>query len=203
MDVGTKRVFLAIALPKSLASELLVWVPEGVRPESWPWHITLRFWPALNPASLKALDEALSAIKAPALEIEICGLGFFKGFKGGPLWAGVKATPELVNLAQKINSLKEPQDSSFSSLKDSGQVLGQGGFSQKSASKAKARPFRPHITLARLKKEPEEALKELVAAKASDPLGSFTAKSLSLWESRLDPRGAIRTLIREYPFVNL
>ena len=64
------------------------------------------------------------------------------------------------------------------------------------------RPFRPHLTLGRIK-SPKGlmGLAEALGKGETYTAGRFTASGLSLFKSDLTPRGAIYTRLAGYPFV--
>ena len=67
--------------------------------------------------------------------------------------------------------------------------------------KKEERPFRPHLTLARIK-EPKglDGLAEAVKKNEDYNAGSFTISGLTLFKSDLKPTGAIYTKLAYFPF---
>jgi len=63
------------------------------------------------------------------------------------------------------------------------------------------RPFRAHLTLARIK-SPQGlgGLDGVLTAKGSESAGNFTATGLTLFKSDLTPKGAIYTTLGHFPF---
>ncbi len=65
---------------------------------------------------------------------------------------------------------------------------------------AEGRPFRPHLTLARIRgRVPLEALREAVAALPSLDFGGFSAGCFFLYHSRPGPAGSVYTKLAEFP----
>ncbi len=64
------------------------------------------------------------------------------------------------------------------------------------------RPFRPHVTLARIKStiSPREAA-VLRAWKLPKPV-SFSIDSFTLWESRLTPQGAVYKAVKQFAMIS-
>jgi 2'-5' RNA ligase len=63
------------------------------------------------------------------------------------------------------------------------------------------RPFRAHLTLARIKSlRGLEGLDSVIAGKGSESAGKFTATGLTLFKSALTPKGAIYTTLGHFPF---
>jgi 2'-5' RNA ligase len=78
-----------------------------------------------------------------------------------------------------------------------------GGF-QECGFQKEDRPFRPHLTLARIK-EPKGVigLAKIVEKSEDYKAGSFTVNNLTLFKSELTPKGAIYTKLAHYPFAEL
>ncbi|MBU1965455.1 MAG: RNA 2',3'-cyclic phosphodiesterase, partial [Proteobacteria bacterium] len=63
------------------------------------------------------------------------------------------------------------------------------------------RPFRPHLTLGRIKSPKGlTGLTEALEKEKTYTAGLFTASVLSLFQSELTPRGAVYTRLAVYPF---
>jgi 2'-5' RNA ligase len=142
-------------------------------------HITTRFigeWPAERLPELRA---ALGEIPShPAIPIHIRNLGFFPNPRSPRVfWAGVEAGPDLAALASETDRALE--------------ALGL---------KPEGRPFRPHLTLARIKHPaPLQKLRESIAALPSLDFGGFRADRFFLYHSRLNPAGSVYTKLAEFP----
>ena len=142
-------------------------------------HITTRFigeWPEPRLAELQA---ALAGIPAqPAIPVHVLKLGFFPNPHAPRVfWAGVEAPPELAALAAQTD-----------------RALDTLGLSPE------GRPFRPHLTLARIKDPmPLQKLREQIAALPSLEFGSFTATRFYLYLSQRTSAGSIYSKLAEYP----
>ena len=186
----TLRTFIALPLPAewialleevideldSAASGGVRWVrPSGV-------HLTLKFLgatdPALAPRILDGLLESVGGASAPALSLS--GLGTFPNHNNPRvIWAGVSGDMEaLQNLQQRVETLAVS--------------LGWD---------AERRPFRPHLTIGRVRDRISPAeRKRLVAAItncAVPRLASWRPDAVRLYKSELTPRGAIYTNLGE------
>ena len=178
----TRRLFVAVEIPPGIKEELtrlqhgfrdlrgrITWVrPQGM-------HVTLKFLGATParriPALVRALEEAAGS--CPAFDVRLAGAGVFPGpSRPRVLWVGVDLGAEaLVALASAVERCLERIG-----------VAPEG------------RPFRPHVTLGRIKELADPA--ELVRRAASlegRTAGEMHVGEIHLMESRLDPGGAVYT----------
>jgi 2'-5' RNA ligase len=66
--------------------------------------------------------------------------------------------------------------------------------------KPEARPFNPHLTLARIKAPlPLQKLRETIAGLPSLEFGNFSADRFFLYQSRLGRAGSLYTKLMEFP----
>ncbi len=132
-------------------------------------HITLRFLgdqdPAMTTELCQALEEAVEG-EGP-FEMAFRSVGCFPGeHRPRVLWAGVEDGGALPRIVERLE--RRLQD------------MGLPG---------EARPFRPHLTLARLKRPDPSAMDGLSSWKGEE-LGSMTVSALRLKSSVLAPGGA-------------
>jgi len=180
------RSFIALELPteaKSAAAKIMAELkPSGanvkwVKPQGL--HLTLKFLGEVDPKRLPALCQALARACAgrPPLGLGLAGVGAFPGpARPQVVWLGVTGqVPELGELASAVEKEMEGL-----------------GFAPEN------RPFRPHLTLGRLRRgrdkraRPDtaglsQALASLVAFKGPD----FKADKVALMKSTLTPAGAV------------
>ena len=151
------RLFTAIALPAALADRLadLAMPLAGARwIEPQDMHITLRFAGDIDNPTAREFHAALSSIEEPAFSLKLSGFGAFGGQQPRTLWAGVAENPWLDALARANDR------------------------AARSAGLAHAKhPFRPHVTLARLKGTRPEAV-----ARTLEHLGAFESAPFSVEE---------------------
>jgi 2'-5' RNA ligase len=182
------RSFIAIELPaeiKLALGHIQDRVKSGgggqvkwVEPESM--HLTLKFLgnvsTGLTGKITTVLEEACSGVHPFSLEIG--GLGVFPNARRvRVVWVGLTGeTERLGQLQKRIDDVLTPL-----------------GF------KAEARPFTPHLTLARVHEQatPDErqALGRRVGETASESGGTFNVKAVHLMRSQLTRSGAIYTRI--------
>ncbi len=191
MAEGEKvRAFLAIDPPEGVIRKIAViqdalkkdirgsigWVrPEGI-------HLTLKFFGDIDREEIGTISGVVAghAAAVPALKLDIQGLGVFPNARRPRvLWVGVGGeTAKLLGLQQAIDGEFEAR-----------------GF------KREDRPFRAHLTLARIRSPQGLAgIDRMLAEKRNESAGSFEAKGLTLFKSDLTPRGAIYTVLADFPF---
>jgi 2'-5' RNA ligase len=172
------RLFIGIPLAAAVIDELkaatsrLHSSADGLRwtaPESW--HITLQFLGNTDPEQYTCLVPRLRALHSPPVSISLEALGCFD--RAGILFAGVRLTPELLLLQERVTTATQPC-----------------GFAPES------RPYQPHITLARAKGQ-KSGLGELKAKiRRLQDFTRFVAHEFLLYESFLSSAGA-RYEVRE------
>jgi 2'-5' RNA ligase len=184
------RAFLAIDPPDAVLQRIAAiqetlkknihgsigWVrPQGI-------HLTLKFFGDIGRDEIGSISRVAAghAAAAPALKLDIQSLGVFPGVRRPRvLWIGVEGeTAKLIDLQHAIDM-----------------ELEACGF------KREERPFRAHLTLARIKSPQGLAgIEKMLSEKGSESAGSFEAKGLTLFKSDLTPTGAIYTVLADFPF---
>jgi len=179
------RLFVALEIPDEVRralGEIIArlqktgrgarWVrPEGI-------HVTLKFigeW-----ENLPGIQAALSGTRLPTpVEARFRGLGFFPHERHPQvLWAGVEASPNLAELAAAID-----------------ERLAAVGIGRE------ARPFRPHLTLARIKSEDGlAALRDETRKIGSPDFGSMRTGEFHLFRSDLSREAARYTSLAKFHF---
>lgn len=157
------RLFVAIDLPTSIIAALAAIQPAmvpGLRlvaPSRM--HLTLHF---LGNVDIERMSTALRQVDAPAVPLWIQGVGRFPG-RTTTLWAGVQQTAELAELHERLAS-----------------ALSRAGF------RPEARPYHPHITLARGESHvPGSLMQQFLERHADLALPGFVAPSFHLYSSDL------------------
>jgi len=97
----TMRVFIALDIDDAIRTRLEQFLdgvrefaPEArwVRPESM--HVTLKFIGWKSPEAVEAIKQALTAIRAGAIELSFRGYGFFPAAKSPRVfWIGIAPGP--------------------------------------------------------------------------------------------------------------
>jgi 2'-5' RNA ligase len=171
---ATIRTFIGIAIPAT--SELrealqdLARVGRAVKatpPENL--HLTLKF---LGETPRSQVDEIAEAIREAAEavlahSIQLAGLGAFpNGTRPAVVWAAMSPAEHLERLAVRLDQQLEPL-----------------GFVPE------ARPFLPHLTLARVKGE-APGLPEFIDRRREARFGAATVASVDLFRSEPTPAGS-------------
>ena len=189
-DERMVRAFLALDPPEEVLREIgrvqsrLKKTVRGdvrwVRPDSI--HLTLKFLGDIREESVKSISALAgkAAVEVAPFELAIGGAGVFPDMKRPRvIWLGMDGETERLAIFQ--NGLER--------------ALAEIGFP------AEARPFRPHLTLGRIR-SPKGlgGLAEALKQAETDADTRFTASGLCLLKSDLTPQGAIYTRLAVYPF---
>jgi len=143
-------------------------------------HVTLKFIGQIDDSKLPAIQNRLAEVHASGpMAISFRRFGFFPNERHPHvLWAGIESGANLAALAGTIASSLEP--------------LG---------IPREARPFQPHLTLARFKtQEGLPKLYEIVAAFPQQEFGTMMATEFHLYQSELKPAGAVHTKLASFRF---
>lgn len=177
------RTFVALELNRDVRSALdaatmplrrtgahVSWVPA----ESL--HLSLVFLGDIFPATVdlvrSALDEAAAASERFAFEVADLGT-FGSGRSPRVIWAGVHGGRHLESLYQRLTGLLRALDLQIDS-----------------------RPFRPHVTLGRVRSgRGRDALLTALGSAGSPVFGRVEATRIALMQSTLTPGRAIHSLI--------
>ena len=181
------RVFIAITIPDEIKSTLAVAV-KRLEPfaqnvkwcERGQYHITLAFLGEIVPSFLPHVTTAVNRVcsgVAP-FECHAYGLGVF-GSKRNPrtLWAGIEPVPELGDLFERLRL-----------------ELKKYGF------KGEEDELHPHVTLGRCREsDNNRAVVNAMDADEEIEFGSWLVSRVTLYESRLTPRGPVYRAIERIP----
>jgi 2'-5' RNA ligase len=186
----TIRSFLAIDPPEEILREIgriqdrLKKIIQGdvrwVRPEGI--HLTLKFFGDISENAVAEISAVAgkAAAAVGTFELAIGGAGIFPDMKRPRIiWLGMNG-----DVARLVTFQKELEH-----------MLQEFGFPREE------RPFRPHLTLGRIKSaKGVTGLAEALRKGETYTAGRFTASGLGLFKSDLTPRGAIYTRLAGYPF---
>jgi len=146
-------------------------------------HLTTKFLGDVADADIPKVCEVMKRVSAGVrpMELSVTGVGSFPA-RGAPrvLWAGVEGDVEpLADLVARMDR----------ALADDVGI------------QAEHRPFRPHLTLGRVKSSRNvEQLQEMMTRNASAAFGDFQADVITLFMSKLEPEGAIHTPMANVAF---
>lgn len=187
----TVRAFLAVAPPQEVLAKItatqekmrkkirgsISWVrPEGI-------HLTLKFFGEITQEHVSGITEVVGNLTAGVgpLRLEAKGVGVFPTAKRPRvIWMGIAGETQRLITLQKVI---------------------ENGLDAACRIPREERPFRAHLTLARIKSPQKlEGIETVLAGGATESAGEFTANGLTLISSRLTPKGAIYTALKHFPF---
>src|SRR4030081_2045765 len=154
------RIFIALDIPAEIRARLREYMERArlLAPEvRWArvegLHVTLKFVGHVDDGVVEQIKSALASIKAAPFDVKFAGIGFFPNPKAARVfWSGVDGGDHLPRLASMIDA-----------------ALGKIGLQRE------AKPYRPHLPLARRSSRPFRELQPLLA----DPqpqFGTMTAR---------------------------
>jgi 2'-5' RNA ligase len=175
------RLFVAIEIEEGVAEQIvrlsnelrrrvetrapsarLTWVPRE------RLHLTIRFIGEVDEPRAEEIRAALaSPLDTPAFELALEGAGAFP--EHGPprvLWAGIThGARELISLEREVSSRLAQRD-----------------------IPAEGRPYRPHLTLARVR-DAKGLRTQTLFDGLDGTLGASAVRTITLFQSRLSPKG--------------
>jgi 2'-5' RNA ligase len=172
------RLFVALAIPESVTQSLLL-LQGGVPGARWQTreqlHLTLRFIGEVDGSDMRAIDDALAGIDAPAFDLQLHSVGQFGNKQPHSLWAAARPNDMLDHLQHKVDSairrVGQPQD---------------------------AYKFTPHVTLARLRHPDTDRIVDWLKYQALYTSAEFPVDAFHLWSSKLTSDGSIYRIEKSY-----
>lgn len=176
------RLFIALDIPAEVRAGLTKYM-ERARALSaearWArvegLHVTLKFLGHVDDAVVEQIKATLASIKAAPFEVKFTGVGFFPNPNAARVfWAGVDGGNNLPRLASSIDAATEKL-----------------GFSRE------AKPYHPHLTLARASSRPLRGLKPLLDGPLPQ-FGTMTAREFFLYLSQPQKGGSKYTKLERF-----
>lgn len=179
------RIFVAVPLAAEVKAALSAIPRVGGHAVRWgkesQYHITLKFLGEMDGERVKAVERATRGVVEPWSEpitLSAKGLGAFPHLdRARILWAGIDG---------EVGRLKRLQAELDGALAASGFPV-------------EKRPFRPHITLARMRTE--GPLPPPLHAYLQHDFGSWRVECVQVIESELLPTGPKYTVLHQLPIV--
>ena len=176
------RLFAALPLPPDIGT-VLQSRQTGLDGAKWrpleALHITLRFYGEMPEDVARDLDAALLEVERPPFEIRLEGAGAFSEGEGAhAVWAGVADNPALNRLAKACEM--------------AGRSVGL---------KADTRRYRPHVTLAYLRRAPPAGVAAWVETHSRLQSPPIPISRFGLYSSRQTHEGSRYHLEADYPLV--
>jgi 2'-5' RNA ligase len=174
------RLFAALPIPSEIADGLAR-RQEGVPGARWSalenLHITLRFFGEVSETTAADLDEALAMIGGASFDVELAGAGAFgEAQDARSLWAGVAPSAPLSQLAKSCETA-----------------------ARRCGLKPETRVFRPHVTLAYLKRAPTHKVAAWIQDHNLLRSPSWRPRGFGLYSSWRSESGSRYELERAYP----
>jgi 2'-5' RNA ligase len=186
------RLFVAVDLDPGVSSAAAVLIDELRRRSATlaphariTWipadrmHLTVRFIGNADDGLAAAIETALAApLAAAPFDLTLGGVGAFpRSGKPQVLWAAVQAGMAQLQVVEREVTLR----------------LGALGIPEET------RPYNPHLTLARIREAAELRTVALFAGLDNTPLGTTHVETITLYESRLSPRGPTYRPLQRIP----
>jgi 2'-5' RNA ligase len=173
------RLFAAVAVPPDIA-EGLARRQTGLEGARWrtaeQLHVTLRFFGEIRQDVARDLDAELSVIGGSPFDMALEGAGAFgEGADINAIWAGVADNPELKRLAKACETA-----------------------ARRAGLKPDTRNFRPHVTLAYLKRPEPDKVARWIQANNLLKSPPIRVDRFGLYSSFLAGEGAQYRLEAEY-----
>ena len=167
----TRRIADEVERRRKVLSEAqIAWVPPA------NYHLTLQFLGAIPAESVEGVASALRKMERSPVDLRVVGLGGFPAAEPAPaiwhptvLWVGVDGGEALKRLQHNVES-----------------ALSGIGFVRPESEKA--RPFHPHVTVARVKAE--SAVDFGTTWSGATELGLSTINEIVVYESKTLRAGA-------------
>lgn len=190
------RLFVALDLEEDVRRRIAVYLQgvSGFAPEArWAraesLHVTLKFIGERAEEDVPRIQEALAAVLAKPITLDIRGYGFFPTAKAARVfWLGVEAGEDLPNLAARV-------DIALAAL----------------GIPTEEHAFRAHLTLARggsgaprLRREEKSSakfarLQKQIVAMTPPDFGTIAAREFHLYRSQLSPGGSRYSKLASFP----
>lgn len=180
------RSFVALNIPAAVGAEVGPFIDDlrqKIRGVRWVrtghLHLTMKFLGDVEEENMPAVAHALAGAAAhvPPITVSIRGTGYFPP-RGRPriVWLDMaQGAEELTALQGEMEGVLEPL-----------------GFARE------RRPFRPHLTIGRVRELRERALLMSLLEEAKERRwGTFCAETIHLMRSELFPTGPRYSILRE------
>ncbi len=176
------RLFAAVAVPPDIGEGLLR-RQGGIERAAWrpqeAFHITLKFFGDIAEDVARDLDAELVKLTAPRFDLTLEGAGAFgEGADIHAVWAGVMENPLLTRLAKGCET---------------------AGW--RAGLAAETRAYRPHVTLAYLRKPNPLEVAQWVQSHNLLKSPGFDVRSFGLYSSVRTQEGSRYRLEASYPLI--
>ena len=179
------RLFVALLLPDDIL-EAIFGIHQDIPGIRWTsmenLHLTLRFIGEVPPSALEELTETLSEIQTRSFRLSLRGIQPMPEIKPPRmLWLRVVAEKPLMELKSRVD----------------------GRIEKLKLKNDRLPPFKPHITLARMRGVPCKRLAQYLTSYAEFQTQPFVVDAFHLFSSRLTSSGPVYEAIAVYPFIDV
>ena len=176
------RLFAAVEIPAEIA-EALARRQQGLPGARWrpadALHVTLRFFGEVSEETAGEIDAGLADIRAAPFSLELSGAGAFgEGAEVRAVWAGLAPSEPLGALHERCEHV-----------------------ARRAGLKGEARTYRPHVTLAYLKRAEPDRVAAWIANHNLLHSPPFDVGWFGLYSSWLGKDGSRYELEREYSLI--
>ncbi len=175
------RLFTGLEIPPDVAQRLQL-LKGGIPGARWiepeDYHVTLRFIGDVDEATAAEIDALLADVWHPPFALRLAGVDFFGGARPHSVHARVEPTPPLISLQQMHERI-----------------------CQLAGLKPERRRFVPHVTLARCRGAPLEAVRRYVGEHGLFSAGPFEVRRFALFSARPSRGGGPYVVERAYDLV--
>jgi 2'-5' RNA ligase len=178
--MSTRRLFITLDVPAAVRDALTALCSDDLDGARWTkpeqLHCTLRFLGDTPEEQIPEIEAALAALDTPPpLDLRLDGLTAFPSRRRPRvLVARIPPDDDLLALQQRIEN-----------------AMQRLGF------EAESRRFRPHITVARLKRADAGAVHAWLRTHTAD--AAFSVDAFHLYASVLTPSGAVHERLASFP----
>jgi 2'-5' RNA ligase len=180
------RIFIALDIPGEIRTHLAEYMDHARALASgarWAHveglHVTLKFIGEVTDARMQEIKTALASVRAMPFAVQFDGVGFFPNANAARVfWAGVDGGNELPQLASSVDAALE-----------------------KIGIAREAKPYHPHLTLARAGSHPLRELRALIedpAPQFGTRFGTMTAREFFLYQSQTQKGGSRYTKLERF-----
>lgn len=171
------RLFVGLALPPPVRKQLAA-LPHDLPGAKWTTasnlHLTLTFIGEAPRESIDRISEAINHVAFDVFPLALQGLGLFEK---RVLWAGATSHPQLFALQEKVSAHLDKAGIAFDN-----------------------KPFRPHVTLARLRHNVDsDGLKRFLDEHTDLRTPAFAVERFHLYESSSTPEGVRYVPLAAFP----
>lgn len=180
-DGKIRRIFVAIDLPDSHKKQIQT-ICHGLSNVRWlhleDFHMTLRFIGNVSEERFHLIQDILYQLPSQKqFSLQIKEVGFFgRPFQPRVVWVGARRSRELISLQSHVEKI----------LVEKAKILPE------------TREYRPHVTIARPKKNSSFEIESFLMSHKGFHLPKFEVKEFALYESHLSKSGPRYEKIKVY-----